>query len=73
MDFKPTHKGTLFGVPVLIADLETEAPQIAGRWFGCETALSIMENLFGFYCYVMCTINPDFEPMYPIKVTGEVE
>lgn len=73
VDFKPTHKGFLFGVPVYIADLDSEAPQIGARWSCIEWVLDLMESLFGCYCFVMCSINPEFEPMYPIKVTGEIE
>lgn len=68
-----THKGFLFGVPIYMANLDSDAPIIIGRWFWCDWALEIMEALFGMFCFIMCWINPYFEPMYPLLITGELD
>lgn len=67
------HKGWIFGVvPVYIGDLESRGPMIAERNGIPEWWFSLFEALFGIFCWLMTLANPDFEPTFPILVTGEL-
>lgn len=70
-EFKRTHYGSLHGIPCWIDLTDDEAPAIRakGGLIG-ECALDVMDFLFGCYCTVACLLNPDFEPMFAIKIKG---
>lgn len=72
-NFKPTHYGLFMGIVPIILDLTNEAePVIEGRWFWCNPLLTVTEYVFGMFCMVATMINPDFEPMFAMKITGEI-
>jgi len=72
-EFKATHHGSLHGVPCWIDMRDDIAPgiQAKGGFIG-EVALDVMECLFGCYCTLRCSVDPDFEPMFAIKLGEEV-
>lgn len=74
MKMKRTHKGLIFGfVPVYLNFTDPECPEVEGRNFLCELLLSAATPVFGGFLWVMSLLNPDFEPSFPIMVTGEVK
>lgn len=69
---KRTHKGLMYGcVPVYLNMDCGDCPEVEGRNLLCEIGLSIVEPLFGLFTYIMTALDPAYEPMYPIKITGE--
>lgn len=68
-----THKGWFCLCPIYIANLETGEPTLEARrwvpewWFTCN------EIAFGLVVQVTMTFKPDFEPLFPILVTGELK
>ena len=70
-EFKPTHHGSFLGVPVLIDMTDDECPALEARyclWW----LMDGMEFLFGIYCMIMSAIDAEFEPLFPIKIKGEL-
>lgn len=66
-----THRGWFCGlVPVYIGNLESEAPLLVERNGIPEWWHSFVEALFGTFVFVATMLAPDYEPMYPIIVTG---
>lgn len=70
-DFKHTHNGKMFGVPVKLDMRCEECPQIdADRWW--VPLLEVMHLLFALYCMVMSILSPEFEPVFPVQVGRKV-
>lgn len=59
-------------VPIRLTDYRDEPPAIEAR-YKLDLLLDIVEGLFGLFIMVSSAIDPDFVPMYPIKITGEIE
>jgi len=73
-DMTLTHKGLFCGlVPVWLDMNQPECPGVEARGgiLG-EIWLDIVEGMFGIFCYLATIANPEFEPMYPIRITGEL-
>ena len=68
----PTHYGSLHGIPVLIDLTDDECPAITGRYFWCDAALEVMEALFSAFVWMMTYLDDEYEPVYAIKLTGEI-
>lgn len=67
--FKATHHGSLHGIPCWIDMSDEIAPGIKAKGgFIGEIALDFMELLFGCFTWCATALNPDYEPMYAIKV-----
>ena len=70
---KYTHFRWYFGVvPIRIADLESGDPVIETRGVP-EFTLDLAEMLVGCCMFLMSLVNPEFVPMYAIKLTGEYD
>jgi hypothetical protein len=67
------HKGWFLFCPIYIAAKDTDNPQLVERNGVPEWVFNVAMWVFQFNCVVMCTINPEFDPMFPILVTGELE
>lgn len=67
-----THKGWFGICPVYLAKIETDAPVVEPRWrfLGCLLVLS--EAVFGLIIYIATAINPDYEPAWPLLITGQL-
>lgn len=73
-DFKATHKGQIFGcIPVLLDMTDEQVPGVAPRWFWVEPFFWIAELLFGCAVFLRTMVDPEYEPLFPIKITGEVD
>lgn len=69
----PTHKGLFLGiVPVYLDMTIEEAPIVAGRFIGCEMAISIVSAIFGVMSSIATFVNPEFEPSFAFVITGKV-
>lgn len=66
-----THIGWFAGIcPIYYADTGSEGCVLAERNWVPEWYFSMCEGIFGLFCAVMTTLNPDFEPTFPIMLTG---
>lgn len=74
-EFVTTHHGRFCGIVPIRIDMrapEDIALEAKGGIFG-EILLDVVEGLFGVFCSLMMAISKDFEPMFPILITGEEE
>jgi hypothetical protein len=68
-----THIGLMFGlVPVYIGDPEGQC-RIAVRNWWPEWLLDAGEVLMGCAITFKCWLDPHYEPLFPIKITGEIQ
>lgn len=71
---KRTHKGLMYGLVPCYFDFTIRGcPEVEGRFIGCEATLTVCEFAFEAFCYVMTMANPDYEPLFPIKITGVLD
>ncbi|WP_343590156.1 hypothetical protein [Paracidovorax wautersii] len=69
-----THYGWFVGlVPVYVGDLDQVAPVVAERNGVPEWCFTLAEAAFGLFCWVSSMVSPDFEPSFPILITGEIQ
>jgi hypothetical protein len=71
---KFTHKGWFGICPVYLADLETDCPNLTPRaddWFHLGLYYVSHYAFIAFFT-VADTINPSWQPGFPIVVTGEL-
>lgn len=72
-EFKPTHKGLMFGlVPVYLDMSNEECPCIEARHWILEIPLDICHAIFACCVFVMTAMDANYEPSFPIMITGEV-
>lgn len=70
---KYTHKGLFCGiVPVYLDMTDEESPLLAARHWSIEPLLDVVEFLFGCCIYLRTMIDADYEPAWPLKITGEL-
>ena len=67
-----THKGWLGICPVYIGGLDDEGPVIAERHWSFIPLMKISEFMQRLCRFVLSAINPHYEPMWAIRVTGEL-
>lgn len=67
-----THKGWFMLCPIKIAKPYSEAPCLAPRWWWLELWLDANELLQQAQIWMLSAINPDYEPRFMFKVTGEL-
>lgn len=69
-----THYGWFCGlVPVYLADVESEGPLLVERNWVPEWYFGLVELLFGWFCTISSLLNPEFVPMFPILISGEIK
>jgi hypothetical protein len=68
-----THYGWMYGiVPVYVDMTPKDCPAIEVRSVVFEPLMDVMESIFGAFCIVATMVNPEFEPQFAIKLTGEI-
>ncbi|MFT7722253.1 MAG: hypothetical protein QM788_05420 [Roseateles sp.] len=68
-----THYGWFVGlVPVYIGDPHQDAPIMAERNWVPGWWLGAVTWLFHAVCSVAEQLDPEFEPLYPIQITGRI-
>lgn len=73
MTNKLTHKGWFGICPVYFADLETDAPLVVERHWIFVPLMLLSEAIFYLAFTAWGMIDPDFEPQWPLKITGKLE
>lgn len=72
MNHKFTHKGFFCGiVPVYIDMTNEDCPMICERHWSLLPLFMLVELLFGCAVLIRTMSDPDYEPLFPIKITGE--
>ncbi|WP_017807115.1 hypothetical protein [Avibacterium paragallinarum] len=68
-----THYGWLWGIPVYVKDIDSEAPIIEAANFIPEWVLTVADQI-GFFIEGLLNIhNPEYVPMFKIRITGEIK
>ena len=68
----PTHYGLMYGVvPVRLDMTNPDEPLVEVRHWSLEPLLDICEGIYGLLIFFRSTVEPDYEPTYPITITGE--
>lgn len=71
-NFKRTHHGKIYGIPVYLDMTDPECPGIEPK-YKLGFLLSIAEAFFMSYCAVKSLFDLEFEPMFPILVGEEIK
>jgi len=68
-----THKGLFCGiVPVYLNFDDEDCPLIVERHWAFIPLFTIVELLFGICILVRCIVDDKYQPMFPIRITGEL-
>lgn len=67
-----THKGWFMLCPIKIAEPFGEAPCLAARWDWLELWFDLNEGFQHALITALSLLNPDYEPQFMFKVTGEI-
>lgn len=70
---KFTHKGWFMLCPIKVAQPESHAPCVAARWLVLEPWFTVNEAAQSLMIWVLTMIDPDYEPMWMFKITGELK
>ncbi len=68
-----THKGWFGICPVYIGGLESDAPLLLERHWTALPLMKLSEAIFAVVIFMKSAANPEWEPAWPICVTGEIE
>lgn len=68
-----THKGWFFLCPIYLNADEGEGMAVEARYWWLEWWLSVNDWIFNVMVFVKQTIDPDYVPMFPFRVTGIVK
>jgi hypothetical protein len=67
------HIGWFCGMcPVYLSGIDTGEPMIVERNWVPEWWFSVTEALFAAFCYFASWLDPEFEPAFPIMITGVI-
>lgn len=67
------YVGWFFGCPVYIADAGSEAPHLWVRNWVPDWLAEVSLAVWGFCAWCCCTMDPDYVPMFPLRITGRVD
>lgn len=67
-----THKGWFGLCPVYIAELDTDEPFIEPRHWLFEPLMFISHYGFVSLIFLISLVDPEYEPNWPIRITGEL-
>ena len=72
-EFTKTHHGHMYGVPVWLDMTDPECPGVEPKYglLG-ECAWQVLHFLFGCFTWTVSTLNPDYDPEFPIRVGAPV-
>lgn len=68
-----TQKGWFGLCPVYIGDLDTGCPLLIERHWSLMPLMVMSEWFFAAIMFTKSWRDPDYEPAWPIKVTGNIE
>jgi len=69
---KYTHKGWFFLCPIYLNAEDGDGMDVEARFEWLEWWFTVNEIIFGGVVYVMILIDDEYEPLFPFKVTGEI-
>ena len=72
-DIVYTHKGWFGLCPVYFANLNSDAPIVEPRNFLVSWLMPVSEIIYEACFFVCSIIDNDFEPQWPLKITGEIQ
>lgn len=67
-----THKGWFGVCPVLLAGIDSDGPNVDPRHWSLGLLMDLSEVVFGAYIHLRTSLDQDYEPAWPILVTGEL-
>lgn len=67
-----THKGWFGICPVYFANLDSDAPLVVERHWSLLPLMLLSESCFGIV-FALASLLTDFEPQWPLRVTGELD
>lgn len=68
-----THYGLLFGiVPVYVDMTDPHCPAIDERHWSLVPLNELCHALFGAYTWLATAISAEYEPGFPLTITGEI-
>ena len=68
-----THKGWFGVCPVYLAEIETDAPLVEPRHWVFAPLFWFSDVSFRILIGVASIASPDYEPAWPIRVTGRLD
>lgn len=68
-----THYGSLFGIPCVIGDIESQAPMIKPRYFIPNWVLDIAQVIYFNMEEMLNWDNPEYEPMFKIRLDRPIK
>lgn len=68
-----THKGWFGFCPVFIGGLDSDAPLIVERHWMALPLFMLSEAIFSIIFMVCSMLDPEFQPTWPIRITGEID
>lgn len=70
---KFTHKGWFGFCPVYFSNLDSVSPFVHERHWIFTPIMILNELIFGFMFFVLTSINREYIPEWPLRVTGEID
>jgi hypothetical protein len=67
-----THKGWFFMCPIYLNANDGEGMAVEARLAILEPWFDVNRYLFSLCAWLMTAIDPNYEPMFPFRVTGEL-
>lgn len=67
-----THKGWFLICPIYIGDIDSDAPLVAERHWLLKPLFWFSEWSYRAYFFLMLEIDEDYEPKWPLHVSGEL-
>ena len=68
-----THKGWFGFCPVYFGNLGSDHPAVLARKNVFTPLMICSESIFRFMFFILGTINPEYEPMWPLRITGKLD
>lgn len=71
-DIEYTHKGWFGVCPVFLAEIDSDGPIMDPRHWSLVPLFWFSEILMAFVVFCTSAMNPEWEPVWPIRITGEI-
>lgn len=67
-----THKGWFGICPIYLRNPDSDCPTVAPRWNWVVPLFVVSEWWQGAAIWLCTVVNPDYEPRWKIRITGEL-
>lgn len=68
-----THKGWFGICPIYLADVDSDGPRIEPRFMFTGWLIHLSTFIYGSCIWFITSINPEFEPRWPMLITGALD